>query len=74
MTNAGATFDRVIIGAGTAGCLLANRLSARSDRRVLLLEAGERDSDHWIPSRWAISVESATPAPTGSTRPKRMPA
>ena len=42
------TFDYVIVGAGTAGCLLANRLSARKDRRVLLIEAGGRDDYHWI--------------------------
>ncbi|HZY17014.1 MAG TPA: GMC family oxidoreductase N-terminal domain-containing protein [Ramlibacter sp.] len=42
------TFDYVIIGAGTAGCLLANRLSADPSRRVLLIEAGRRDDYHWI--------------------------
>ncbi|MDB5871633.1 MAG: hypothetical protein JWQ07_1075 [Ramlibacter sp.] len=42
------TFDYVIIGAGTAGCLLANRLSADPSKRVLLLEAGRRDDYHWI--------------------------
>jgi choline dehydrogenase len=43
-----ATFDYIIVGAGTAGCLLANRLSADSTRRVLLVEAGRRDDYHWI--------------------------
>jgi len=42
------SFDYVIIGAGTAGCLLANRLSADPTKRVLLLEAGGRDDYHWI--------------------------
>jgi len=42
------TFDYIIIGAGTAGCLLANRLSADASRRVLLIEAGRRDDYHWI--------------------------
>lgn len=42
------TFDYVIIGAGTAGCLLANRLSKDPRSRVLLLEAGRKDDYHWI--------------------------
>ncbi len=42
------TFDYVIVGAGSAGCVLANRLSAKPSARVLLLEAGGRDSYHWI--------------------------
>ena len=41
-------FDYIIIGAGSAGCLLANRLSADPDCRVLLIEAGSSDSYHWI--------------------------
>jgi len=41
-------FDYVIIGAGTAGCLLANRLSADPKRRVLLVEAGGPDNYAWI--------------------------
>jgi choline dehydrogenase len=41
-------FDHIVIGAGTAGCLLANRLSADRSRRVLLIEAGGRDNYHWI--------------------------
>jgi len=42
------TFDYVIVGAGTAGCLLANRLSADPGNRVLLLEAGGKDNYLWI--------------------------
>ena len=42
------TFDYIIVGAGTAGCLLANRLSADATKRVLLIEAGRRDDYHWI--------------------------
>ena len=46
--SAVAEFDTIIVGAGTAGCLLAKRLSADPTRRVLLLEAGGMDNYHWI--------------------------
>ena len=48
MTDSSQTFDYVIIGGGTAGCVLANRLSADGRLRVLLLEAGPEDRSMWI--------------------------
>ncbi|MCM2132024.1 GMC family oxidoreductase [Larsenimonas rhizosphaerae] len=47
-TNTTHAFDYIVVGAGTAGCLLANRLSANPVNRVLLIEAGGRDNYHWI--------------------------
>ncbi|MDO5624691.1 MAG: GMC family oxidoreductase N-terminal domain-containing protein [Pseudomonadota bacterium] len=41
-------FDHIVVGAGTAGCLLANRLSQDAGKRVLLIEAGGPDNYHWI--------------------------
>ena len=42
------TYDYIIIGAGSAGCMLAKRLTENSQKRVLLIEAGKSDNYIWI--------------------------
>lgn len=52
------TFDHIVVGAGSAGCVLANRLSADARRRVLVLEAGGQDDWIWfhIPVGYLFSI------------------
>ena len=66
-------FDYIIIGAGTAGCLLANRLSADASKRVLLIEAGRKDDYHWIHIPVGYLYCIGNPRTTGSTTPNPMP-
>jgi len=42
------SFDYIVIGGGTAGALIANRLTRQKQRRTLLIEAGRKDDYHWI--------------------------
>jgi choline dehydrogenase len=42
------SFDYIVIGGGTAGALIANRLTKQKQRRTLLIEAGRKDDYHWI--------------------------
>lgn len=42
------TFDYIVIGGGTAGALMCNRLTRESQKRTLLIEAGRKDDYHWI--------------------------
>jgi len=58
MTRLAGDYDCIIVGAGTAGCILANRLSADAGRRVLLLEAGGADNWIWyhIPAGYLFTI------------------
>src|ERR1700727_303648 len=58
MTRLAGDYDCIIVGAGTAGCILANRLSADTRRRGLLLEAGGPDNWIWynIPAGYLFTI------------------
>jgi choline dehydrogenase len=59
-------YDYVIVGAGSAGCVLANRLSEDADVRVLLVEAGPPDTADFIHIPAALSA-LFRPSTTGTT-------
>ena len=65
-------FDYVIVGAGSAGCVLANRLSADPATRVLLLEAGAKDTNPWIhvPIGYYRTIYNPATAVTFMTEPE----
>ena len=54
------TFDYIVVGAGSAGCVLANRLSASGEHSVLLLEAGGSDNNILIKMPTALSYPMAS--------------
>lgn len=60
--NGSSSYDYIVVGAGSAGCVLANRLSASGKHSVLLIEAGGPDNNFWIKVPAGISFVMTNPA------------
>ncbi len=60
--DANKEFDYIVVGAGSAGCVVANRLSEKSSNRVLLLEAGGNDKTFWIQTPLGYGKTFSDPA------------
>jgi choline dehydrogenase len=54
------TYDYIVVGAGSAGCVLANRLSEDNSKQVLLLETGGSDKSIFIKMPTALSIPMNT--------------
>ena len=65
-------YDFIILGAGSAGCVLANRLSEDPENKVLLIEAGGKDNYPWIHIPVVISKLCITQKLIGATKQNLM--